>query len=88
MRDQEAQVLQVGITVADEHIEHEPAKEPSTCDRRAATGIGQCREIFHAALAVFEAAVQTKQLAGINHVSALPALAVWDPVKAINQVDR
>lgn len=42
MGDHEAQVFQVGIAIADEDVEHQPAKEPGPGHRWAATGIGQC----------------------------------------------
>lgn len=65
-----------------------PAKQPRTRERRAAAGIGQCSEAVHAAPAVFEAAIQSQQVTGINRVSALPALTLRNPVEAINQVQR
>ena len=39
-------------------------------------------------LAVFEAAIQPQQLAGVDHVSALPALVLPNPVEAIDQENR
>jgi len=76
----------VGIAIADQHIEHQPAKEPRTRHRWGTAGTGQCGQIFHATLAVFEAAIQSQQLARIDHVPPLPALTCWNPVKAIDQI--
>ena len=88
VRDQKAQVFQVGIAVAHEHVEHQPAKQPRACHSRATAGPGQSRQAIHAALAVLEATIEAKQLASINGVTALPPLGAWHPVKTINQVHR
>ena len=50
--------------------------------------IGQCRQTVHAALVIFEATVQTPQLAGVDNMPALPALGTRNPIKAIIDRDR
>ena len=72
VRHQKAEVLQMGIGVAHQHIEHQPGKKPCTGQQRTATDRCQLGKPLDAALAVLEAAIQTRQLAGIHHMPPLP----------------
>lgn len=66
--DQEAEVFQVRIAVARQHVEDQPQVQAEAGRELAAAASGDRGERLDTALPVFETAVQVEQLAGVDRM--------------------